>query len=85
MERLRKEYLVFGKFSKTKTFSYFQRIRFLQNFKKYIALRKTNQSLTSRGKEPTSLERQKFASKVAVLTEKAIQKKYQNFLFRIWS
>ena len=79
MERLRKEYLVFGKFSKTKTFSYFQRIRFLQNFKKYIALRKTNQSLTSRGKEPTSLERQKFASKVAVLTEKAIQKKYQNF------
>jgi ribosomal protein S3 len=79
MERLRKEYLVFGKFSKTKTFSYFQRIRFLQNFKKYIALRKTNQSLTSRGKEPTSLERQKFASKVAVLTEKTIQKKYQNF------
>lgn len=79
MERLRKEYLVFGKFSKTKTFSYFQRIRFLQNFKKYIALRKTNQSLNSRGKEPTSLERQKFASKVAALTEKAIQKKYQNF------
>jgi ribosomal protein S3 len=78
MERLRKEYLVFGKFSKTKTFSYFQRIRFLQNFKKYIALRKTNQSLNSRGKEPTSLERQKFASKVAALTEKAIQKKYQN-------
>ena len=79
MERLRKEYFVFGKFSKTKTFSYFQRIRFLQNFKKYIALRKTNQSLTSRGKEPTSLERQKFALKVAALTEKAIQKKYQNF------
>lgn len=79
MERLRKEYLVFGKFSKTKTFSYFQRIRFLQNFKKYIALRKTNQSLNARGKEPTSLERQKFASKVAALTEKAIQKKYQNF------
>jgi hypothetical protein len=79
MERLRKEYLVFGKFSKTKTFSYFQRIRFLQNFKKYIVLRKTNQSFTSNGKEPTSLERQKLASKVAVLTEKAIQKKYQNF------
>jgi ribosomal protein S3 len=79
MERLRKEYLVFGKFSKTKTFSYFQRIRFLQNFKKYIALRKINQSLNSRGKEPTSLERQKFASKVAALTEKALQKKYQNF------
>jgi ribosomal protein S3 len=79
MERLRKEYLVFGKFSKTKTFSYFQRIRFLQSFKKYIALRKTNQSFTSRGKEPTSLERQKFASKVVALTEKAIQKRYQNF------
>nr|YP_010488904.1 ribosomal protein S3 [Desmodesmus abundans]UWJ89480.1 ribosomal protein S3 [Desmodesmus abundans] len=79
MERLRKEYLVFGKFSKTKTFSYYQRIRFLQNFKKYIALRKTNGSFTSRGKEPTSLERQKFASKVAASTEKAIQKKYKNF------
>jgi ribosomal protein S3 len=79
MERLRKEYLVFGKFSKTKTFSYYQRIRFLQNFKKYIALRKTNGSFTSRGKEPTSLERQKFASKVAASTEKAIQKRYKNF------
>jgi ribosomal protein S3 len=79
MERLRKEYFVFGKFSKTKTFSYFQRIRFIQTFKKYIALRKTNQSLASRGKEPTSLERQKFALKVASLTEKAIQRKYQNF------
>ena len=79
MERLRKEYLVFGKFSKTKTFSYYQRIRFLQNFKKYIALRKTNGSFTSAGKEPTSLERQKFASKVAASTEKAIQKKYKNF------
>jgi ribosomal protein S3 len=79
MERLRKEYFVFGKFTKTKSFSYFQRIRFLQNFKKYIALRKTNQSFASHGKELTSLERQKFVSRVAVLTEKAIQKKYKNF------
>ena len=83
MERLRKEYFVFGKFSKTKTFSYFQRIRFIQTFKKYIALQKTNQSLNSRGMrmhaEPTSLERQKYALKVAALTEKSIQRKYQNF------
>jgi ribosomal protein S3 len=79
MERLRNEYFVFGKFTKTKTFSYFQRIRFLQNFKKYIALRKTNQSFASYGKEPTSQERQKFVSKVAVLNQKAIQKKYKNF------
>jgi ribosomal protein S3 len=81
MERLRKEYLVFGKFSKTRTFSYFQRIRFLQNFKKYIALRKTNKSLNSFGKnEMNSTERQKMAFKVAAFNEKAIQKKYRNLV-----
>lgn len=79
MERLRKEYLVFGKFSKTRTFAYFQRIRFLQNFKKYISLRKTNKSLNSFGKnEINSTERQKIAFKIAALNEKALQKKYQN-------
>eukprot|EP00879_Flechtneria_rotunda_P000017 GHRR01000027.1.p1 GENE.GHRR01000027.1~~GHRR01000027.1.p1 ORF type:complete len:779 (+),score=-82.32 GHRR01000027.1:5300-7636(+) len=41
MERLRKEYLIFGKFSKTKTLVYFQRIRFLQYLKKFISVRKT--------------------------------------------
>jgi ribosomal protein S3 len=88
MERLRKEYILFGKFSKARTFAYFQRIRFLQNFKKYIAFRKTNQSSSSfasfrpeafQKNEGNATERQKIASKVTVLNEKSIQKKYQNF------
>nr|WNK75870.1 30S ribosomal subunit protein S2 [Scenedesmaceae sp. YH-2023b] len=82
MERLRKEYLVFGKFSKTKAFSYFQRIRFLQNFKQFISLRKTQKSLIF--DQNTSFDfhqktaNQKFASTVASLREKSIQKKYSN-------
>lgn len=91
LERLRKEYLVFGKFSKTKTLSYYQRIRFLQNFKKFIVLRKTQKSSLSsfenvdfsmhasmqqmQAKKATN---QKFASKVALLAEKSIQKKFSN-------
>jgi len=79
MERLRKEYLVFGKFSKTRTFSYFQRISFLQNFQKYISLRKTNKFSNSFGRNDLNFgERQKMALKVAALNEKALQKKYQN-------
>nr|AOY35980.1 ribosomal protein S3 [Hariotina sp. MMOGRB0030F] len=84
MERLRKEYLVFGKFSKTKTFAYFQRIRFLQNFQKFIAMKKLQRFsvLTSQHNEnsefQTKLTNQKFATKVAVLTEKAIEKKFKN-------
>nr|AVX48177.1 ribosomal protein S3 [Hariotina reticulata] len=84
MERLRKEYLVFGKFSKTKTFAYFQRIRFLQNFQKFIAIKKSQRFsvLNSQNNEnsefQTKLANQKFATKVAVLTEKAIEKKFKN-------
>jgi ribosomal protein S3 len=82
MERLRKEYTVFGKFSKTQTFSYFQRIRFLQNFKKYIALRKAKKSFNVFGKnDMTATERQKTAFQMDALRldgDKALQKKYQN-------
>nr|WVD55773.1 ribosomal protein S3 [Tetradesmus distendus] len=88
LERLRKEYLVFGKFSKTKTFSYYQRVRFLQNLKKFISLRKNQNSLNVyraadqnifensaplSGKKTTN---QKFALKVVSLTEKSFQKKF---------
>lgn len=79
MERLRKEYLVFGKFSKSRTFSYFQRISFLQNFQKYISLRKTKKFSNSFGRNELNFgERQKMALKVAALNEKALQKKFQN-------
>lgn len=84
LERLRKEYLVFGKFSKTKTLSYYQRIRFLQNFKKFIVLRKTQKSSIFSQNTFENVDfsqkttNQKFASKVALLTEKSIQKKFSN-------
>jgi ribosomal protein S3 len=81
MERLRKEYLIFGKLSKTKTLAYFQRIRFLQNFKKYISIRKTQKSNVyqfQNGGTAEKLANQKFALKVASLTEKAIQRKITN-------
>nr|ASY96072.1 30S ribosomal protein S3 [Tetradesmus obliquus] len=80
LERLRKEYLVFGKFSKTKTFSYYQRVRFLQNLKKFISLRKNQNSLNfSQSTFENSAQKttnQKFALKVASLTEKSFQKKF---------
>nr|YP_009629431.1 ribosomal protein S3 [Coelastrella saipanensis]AVV61541.1 ribosomal protein S3 [Coelastrella saipanensis] len=84
LERLRKEYLVFGKFSKTKTLSYYQRIRFLQNFKKFIVLRKTqkssilSQSSFENVDSSQKTTNQKFASKVALFNEKSIQKKFSN-------
>lgn len=84
LERLRKEYLVFGKFSKTKTFSYFQRIRFLQNLKKFISIRKTqtssfvHQNTFVNSDFSQKNTNQKFAFKVASLTEKSLQRKYMN-------
>ncbi len=84
LERLRKEYLVFGKFSKTKTLSYYQRIRFLQNFKKFIVLRKTQKSSIFSQNTFENVDflqkttNKKFASKVALLTEKSFQKKFSN-------
>jgi len=81
LERLRKEYFVFGKFSKTKTCSYYQRIRFLQELKKLGALRKAQpgniQKSTSDFSQKTS--NQKFVSKVNVFNEKVLQKKQSNF------
>ena len=80
LERLRKEYLVFGKFSKTKTFSYYQRVRFLRNLKKFISLRKNQNSLNfSQSTFENSAQKttnQKLALKVASLTEKSFQKKF---------
>lgn len=84
MERLRKEYFVFGKFSKTKTFAYYQRIRFLQQLKKFISLKKTqkfsilNSSNNENSEYQQKMTNQKFATKVALLTEKALQKKFTN-------
>nr|WVD56119.1 ribosomal protein S3 [Tetradesmus sp. JML-2023b] len=82
LERLRKEYLVFGKFSKTKTFSYYQRVRFLQNLKKFISLRKNQtssiflQSTFENSDYAQKTTNQKFALKVTSLTEKSLQKKF---------
>ncbi len=82
LERLRKEYFVFGKFSKTKTCSYYQRIRFLQEMKKFLAARKLQSgnfqtvALTDFPKKTTN---QKFISKVTFFTEKALQKKQSTF------
>ena len=83
MERLRKEYLIFGKFSKVQTFSYYQRIRFLQSFKKFLAQKKTQTSSVfhqTHGNVDFQQKKtnQKLATKVASLTEKAIQKKFLN-------
>lgn len=81
LEGLRKEYFVFGKFSKTKTFSYFQRIRFLQSFKKFLSIRKaqtasTFNQISFENSEFSQKQRnKKFAFKVASLTEKSLQKK----------
>jgi len=81
LERLRKEYFVFGKFSKTKTCSYYQRVRFLQEMKKVLAVRKTQafQKSTSADDFSQKTSNQKFVSKVTVFTEKALQKKQGNF------
>ncbi len=84
LERLRKEYFVFGKFSKTKTYSYYQRIRFLQNFKIFISMRKKQQSSILYKNTNENMDilqktmNKKYASKIASLTEKSIQKKFSN-------
>jgi ribosomal protein S3 len=78
LERLRKEYVAFGKFSKRQTLDYYQRIRFLQSFKKLLSVRKTQKTvlLSANFENLEKLTNQKFASKTLLLSKKVLDKKF---------
>lgn len=77
-ENLRQEYLVLGTLSKTKTFAYFQRIRFIKSLRNYIQQvnkqlkNKKNSKLT----ELNNLDLQKQQKNLLSLTEIALRKKF---------
>nr|YP_009492135.1 ribosomal protein S3 [Pseudopediastrum integrum]AWI68778.1 ribosomal protein S3 [Pseudopediastrum integrum] len=77
-ENLRQEYLVLGTLSKTKTFAYFQRIRFIKSLRNYI--QQVNKQLknqkNSKLTELNNLDLQKQQKNLLSLTEIALRKKF---------
>nr|YP_009492223.1 ribosomal protein S3 [Pseudopediastrum sp. CL0201VA]AWI68863.1 ribosomal protein S3 [Pseudopediastrum sp. CL0201VA] len=77
-ENLRQEYLVLGTLSKTKTFAYFQRIRFIKSLRNYI--QQVNKQLknqkNSKLTELNTLDLQKQQKNLLSLTEIALRKKF---------
>nr|AXC47297.1 ribosomal protein S3 [Pediastrum duplex]QFS20044.1 ribosomal protein S3 [Pediastrum duplex] len=77
-ENLRQEYLVLGTLSKTKTFAYFQRIRFIKSLRNYI--QQVNKQLknqkNSKSTELNNLNLQKQQKNLLSLTEIALRKKF---------
>nr|YP_009364140.1 ribosomal protein S3 [Hydrodictyon reticulatum]AQU64506.1 ribosomal protein S3 [Hydrodictyon reticulatum] len=77
-ENLRQEYLVLGTLSKTKTFAYFQRIRFIKSLRNYI--QQVNKQLknqkNSKSTELNNLDLQKQQKNLLSLTEIALRKKF---------
>nr|AMN09090.1 ribosomal protein S3 [Rotundella rotunda] len=84
MEILRKEFLIVGKLSKAKSFSYFQRIRFIKALRTLIKELKTKQvlflkqGLQSSTTEPNRQIQKKFEKSLLNLTEKGLQQKLSN-------
>jgi ribosomal protein S3 len=79
-ENLRQEYLVLGTLSKTKTFAYFQRIRFIKSLRNYI--QQVNKQLknqkNSKLTELNTLDLQRQQKNLLSLTEIALRKKFAN-------
>nr|AWI68300.1 ribosomal protein S3 [Pediastrum duplex] len=77
-ENLRQEYLVLGTLSKTKTFAYFQRIRFIKALRNYI--QQINKQLknqkNSKSTELNNFDLQKQQKNLLSLTEIALRKKF---------
>jgi len=84
MEILRKEFLVFGTFSKTKSFSYYQRIRFIKELRTLIQRMKTEQNLLVKqksfatGVEQNRQMQKKYEKSILSLNEIALRKKFTN-------
>nr|AWI68214.1 ribosomal protein S3 [Pediastrum angulosum] len=77
-ENLRQEYLVLGTLSKTKTFAYFQRIRFIKSLRNYI--QQVNKQLknqkTTNHYAKNNFDLQKQQKNLLSLTEIALRKKF---------
>nr|YP_009492045.1 ribosomal protein S3 [Pseudopediastrum boryanum]AWI68603.1 ribosomal protein S3 [Pseudopediastrum boryanum] len=77
-ENLRQEYLVLGTLSKTKTFAYFQRIRFIKSLRNYI--QQVNKQLKNQKNSKltalNNLDLQKQQKNLLSLTEIALRKKF---------
>nr|AWI68494.1 ribosomal protein S3 [Pediastrum duplex] len=77
-ENLRQEYLVLGTLSKTKTFAYFQRIRFIKALRNYIQQinKKLKNQKNSKSTELNNFDLQKQQKNLLSLTEIALRKKF---------
>jgi len=79
-ENLRQEYFVLGKLSKTKTFAYFQRIRFIKALRNYI--QQVNKQLKNqKNVQSTDLTTQRIKKQekaLLSLTEIALRKKFSD-------
>lgn len=77
-ENLRQEYLVLGTLSKTKTFAYFQRIRFIKSLRNYIqqVKKQLKTQKTFQSTELKNFDLQKQQKNLLSLTEIALRKKF---------
>ena len=78
-ENLRQEFLVLGTLSKTKSFAYFQRIRFIKSLRNYIqqvTKELKNQKTQSLKLEPSRQDLMKQQKALLSLTETALRKKF---------
>nr|YP_009492315.1 ribosomal protein S3 [Stauridium tetras]AWI68960.1 ribosomal protein S3 [Stauridium tetras] len=80
-ENLRQEYFVLGTLSKAKTFSYFQRIRFIKALRNYIQqvnkqLKNQKNLNSNQYKELKNLDLKKQQKELLSLTEIALRKKF---------
>nr|YP_009238020.1 ribosomal protein S3 [Neochloris aquatica]AMO00829.1 ribosomal protein S3 [Neochloris aquatica] len=77
LENLRQEFLVLGYLSRTKSFMYFQRIRFIKALRNCIFLKNTQQKLSNKNlKEPNQQILKKQEKAILLLTEKALKRKF---------
>nr|YP_009237953.1 ribosomal protein S3 [Pseudomuriella schumacherensis]AMO01379.1 ribosomal protein S3 [Pseudomuriella schumacherensis] len=77
LEILRKEFLVLGIVSKTKSFSYFQRIRFIKALRQLIQKVKMEQKVLN---VQTQLSQKQSEKSLLALTDKAYRKKLNNLV-----
>lgn len=78
LENLRQEFLVLGYLSKAKSFSYFQKIRFIKALRNCIFLKSTELKNINNvlNKEPSQQLLKKQEKAILLLTEKALKRKF---------
>jgi ribosomal protein S3 len=77
LENLRQEFLVLGHLSKSKSFMYFQRIRFIKALRNCIFLKNTQlRKISEFHLEPNQFILKKQEKAIVLLTEKALKRKF---------